>query len=198
MHRQCVGSSNAEDPTVKTSMVASTRPSDRPTLPLDQGVGSSGAEDIILAHLCFDSNWVSDRLTVSSLRPSDHPVLLSFASLSLPFIRRNKKTHSRFIRRSVRTELPSRSVPSAPTLAPMVPSVHPTVSISFLFFRGFDPWKIDYLFNLACGIFASLRPRNVYKDMLNNMVSTIDRVVMNHQNHTQTNSIWVHVRYSEV
>jgi hypothetical protein len=44
-------------------------------------------------------------------RPSDHPtVLTSFQ--------------------------PLRSVPSAPTLAPMVLSVHPTVSISFLFFAS--------------------------------------------------------------
>jgi hypothetical protein len=41
------------------------------------GVGSSGVEGLILARLCIDSNWASDRLTVSSLRPSDHPVLLS-------------------------------------------------------------------------------------------------------------------------
>jgi hypothetical protein len=33
---------------------------------------------------------------------------------------------------------------------------------------------------------ASLGPRNVYKDILNNMVSPIDHVVMNHQNHTRT------------
>jgi hypothetical protein len=33
---------------------------------------------------------------------------------------------------------------------------------------------------LACGILASLGPRNVYNDMLNNMVSPIDHVVMNH------------------
>jgi hypothetical protein len=43
--------------------------------------------------------------------------------------------------------------------------------------------------NLACGILASLGPRNVYKDMLNNMVSPIDHVVMNHQNQTRTNGI---------
>jgi hypothetical protein len=77
----------------------------------------------------------------------------------------------------------------------MVSSVHPMVSIFFLFFGDFDPWKIDYLLNLACGIFASLGSRIVYKDMLNNMVSSIDHVVMNHQNHTRTNGIWGHVRY---
>jgi hypothetical protein len=70
----------------------------------------------------------------------------------------------------------------------MVASVHPTVCFLFLSLLDFDPRKIDFL-NLACGILASLGPRNVYKDMLNNMVSSIDHVVMNHQNHTRTNSI---------
>jgi hypothetical protein len=40
-------------------------------------VDSSGAEALVLACLCLDSNWASDRPTVSSLIPSDHPVLLS-------------------------------------------------------------------------------------------------------------------------
>jgi hypothetical protein len=61
----------------RRSLLAFMRPSDRPTLPLDQGVGSSSAEDFVLARLCLDSNWASDRPTVSSLRSSDHPVLLS-------------------------------------------------------------------------------------------------------------------------
>jgi hypothetical protein len=85
----------------------------------------------------------------------------------------------------------SPSVPTHPTialtLAIYVPSVHPTVSFLFLLFLVFDPWKIDYLLNLACGILASLEPRNVYKDMLNNMVSLIDYVIMNYQNQTRTN-----------
>jgi hypothetical protein len=40
-------------------------------------IGSSGAEGFSLARLCLDSNEASDRPTVSTLRPSDHPVLLS-------------------------------------------------------------------------------------------------------------------------
>jgi hypothetical protein len=36
-----------------SSLLAFTRLSDRPTLPLDQGVGSSGAEDFVLARLCL-------------------------------------------------------------------------------------------------------------------------------------------------
>jgi hypothetical protein len=77
MHRRCVGSSGAEDPASKSPLLAFTRPSDRPTLHLDQGVWSSGAEGFVLGRLCLDSNWASDRPTVSPLRPSDHPVLLS-------------------------------------------------------------------------------------------------------------------------
>jgi hypothetical protein len=69
--------SGAEDPAPKSPLLALTWPSDRPTLHLDQGVGSSGAEGFVLACLCMNSNWASDRPAVSPLRPSDHPVLLS-------------------------------------------------------------------------------------------------------------------------
>jgi hypothetical protein len=41
---------------------------------------------------------------------------------------------------------------------------------------------MDFLLILASGIFASLGSRNVYKNMLNNMVSLITCVSMNHQN----------------
>jgi hypothetical protein len=58
-----------------------------------------------------------------------------------------------------------------------------------LFFLSLDPQSIYYLLIWACGIFASLEPTNVYKDMLNNMVSLIGHVVMNHQNQTRTISI---------
>jgi hypothetical protein len=90
-------------------------------------------------------------------------------------------------------------VPTRPTIAPTLvfegPSIHPTVSFLFLFLLGFDPWKIHYLLNLAYGFLASLGPTNVYKDMLNNVVSPYDHVVMNHQNQTRTNGIWGQVRY---
>jgi hypothetical protein len=77
IHRQCVGSSGAEDLAAKSSLYAASWPSDRPILSLDQGVGSSGAEGFVLARLYMNSNWASDRPTVSSLRPSNHPVLQS-------------------------------------------------------------------------------------------------------------------------
>jgi hypothetical protein len=83
----------------------------------------------------------------------------------------------------------------APTLVFEGPSIHPTVSFLFFFLLGFDLRKIDYLLNSAYGFLASLGPRNVYKDMLNKMVSPNDHVVMNHQNQTRTNGIWGHVRY---
>jgi hypothetical protein len=44
-------------------------------------VGSSSAEAPVLARLFLDSNEASDRLTVSSLRPSDHLVLLALLLL---------------------------------------------------------------------------------------------------------------------
>jgi hypothetical protein len=86
------------------------------------------------------------------------------------------------------TSVPTRSTIAstvALTLAILVPSVHPTAC--FLFFS---------LLSLACDILASLGPRNVYKDMLNNMVSPIDHVVMNHQNQTRTNGKRHHDRYN--
>jgi hypothetical protein len=99
------------------------------------------------------------------------------------------------------------------------PSVHPVLNASTLkpyclapldhrIDRRCPPMDRQFIWRLClrcyisaihlvqCVIFASLEPRNVYKDMLNNMVSHIDHVVMNHQNHTRTNVIWGHVRYN--
>jgi hypothetical protein len=135
MHRRCVGSFGAEDPATKSSLLAFTRPSDRPTLHVDLGVGSSGAEGLVLVRPCLDSNWASDRPMVSSLRPSDHPVLLA----SLRFLCKTRPTllenglsvHPTVLR--VSTSVPTR-LTIAPTLAILVPLVHPTVSFSFFFF----------------------------------------------------------------
>jgi hypothetical protein len=64
-----------------------------------------------LARLCLDSNEASDRPTVSPLRPSDHPVLLS-SSATRPTLLENGP--------SVRPTVPrvSTSVPIRPTIAP--------------------------------------------------------------------------------
>jgi hypothetical protein len=136
IHRRSVGSSDAEDPATKSSLLASTRPSDRPMLHLDQGAGSSGAEGFVLAHLCINSNWASDRPTVSSLRPSDHPVLRS----SLLFLCNSSDATRNW---TVGSSDGPRVLPSEPTrpttaltLAIWVPSVHPMVSFTFLFFAS--------------------------------------------------------------
>jgi hypothetical protein len=174
LHRRCVGSSGAEGLFAKTLLSASTRASDEP-LSYRQFIRCLS---FVWVRLCLDSNEVPNRPTVSSLRPSDHPVLL---------ILLNSSGASRNWTLDHPTVTSSfcllRSVPSTPTLAPMVPSVHPMVSIFFIFFH------ISLSSHLVCGIFACMRPRNAYKDMLNNMVTLIDHVVMNHQNHTQTNDI---------
>jgi hypothetical protein len=90
----------------------------------------------------------------------------------------------------------SPSEPTRPTIALTltikVPSVHPTVSFHFL---SCLVLTLDLLI-LVCDILESLGSRSVYKDMLNNMVSPINHVVMNHQYQTRTNGIWGHVRYN--
>jgi hypothetical protein len=136
-----VGSSGAKRFLAKTSLYAASWPSDKPMLSLTQGVGSSGAEDFVLVCLYLDSNWALDRPTVSSLRPSDHPGLLS----SLLFLCNSSGTSTKWTVGSsdganIRYCL-LHSVPSTPTLASRVPSVHPTVSFLFLSFVVFDPWK---------------------------------------------------------
>jgi hypothetical protein len=68
--------------------------------------------------------------------------------------------------------------------------------LSFHFLLWFWPLKNILSSHFGMWYFASLGPRNVYKGMLNNMVSPIDHVVMNHQNHTRTNVLWGHVRYN--
>jgi hypothetical protein len=126
---------------------------------------------------------------VSSLRPSDHPVLLS----SLLFLSYSSSASTKWtVGSSVSANfiLPlAQCTNYTDAYALMVPSVHPTVCFLFLSLLGFDHRKIDYLLNLACYIFASLGPRSVYKDMLNNVVSPIDHVAMNHQNQTRTSGI---------
>jgi hypothetical protein len=121
------------------------------------------------------------RPTLLENRPSIHPMVPWFSpvyQLVRPLHRRLLSRYRRFIRRC-----------------------H-FFFFSFLFllsrYRRFIrqcPF-LSFLLNLACGIFASLGSENVYKDMLNNMVSLIDHVVMNHQNQTRTNGIWGHVRYN--
>jgi hypothetical protein len=133
---------------------------------------------------------------VSSLRPSDHPVLLS----SLLFLPNSSGSSTKWTVGSSDGVnfiwLATQCTNYIDAYAPMIPSIYTTVCFLFFSLLDFDPRKIDYLLNLACGIFASLGPRSVYKDMLNNMVSPIDHVVMNHQNQTRTNVIWGHVCYN--
>jgi hypothetical protein len=97
---------------------------------------------------------------------SDHPVLLLRCSSSA-----TRPTHLEIgpsVHPTVPRVLPSE--PTRPTIAPtlviLVPSVHPTVTFLFL---SSSVLTLDFLI-LACGIFASLGPRSVYKDMLRQYV----------------------------
>jgi hypothetical protein len=99
---------------------------------------------------------------VYPLRPSDHPVLLSsllFLYNSSDATKRGPSDHPTVPRVSpCVTTRPT----IAPTLAAKVPSVPTTVSFLFL---SRSVLTLVFLI-LACGFFASLRPRSVYKDML--------------------------------
>jgi hypothetical protein len=129
---------------------------------------------------------------VSPPKPSDHPCycLRCSSSATRPTLLEIGPSVPPTVPRVLPSE-PTRPT-IAPTLAIWVPSVHPTVTFLFL---CSSVLTFDLLI-LACDILASLGPRSVYKDMLNNMVSPIDHVVMNHQNQTRTNGIWGHVRYN--
>jgi hypothetical protein len=95
-------------------------------LSLDQGVGSSSAEGFFLSCLCLVQTWSSDRPMVRSNGPSVHPVLLS-SRLQLSNSSDATRMWAVGSSDSANSAGPLRSVPSTPTLASRVSSVHPTV-----------------------------------------------------------------------
>jgi hypothetical protein len=134
IHQRCVGSSSAEGLVAKTSLLVSSWPSDGPTLPLtmvsvhpmlkasswrvsiliqtehriDRQCPHSDRQIIQCYWLCCFCSAIHP--THLETGPSDHPTVTSSSCMLL------------------------RCVPSAPTLAPMVLSVHLTMSFSVLFF----------------------------------------------------------------
>jgi hypothetical protein len=135
-----VDSSGAEDSAVKTLLLASSRPWDEPLL-THQFIWCYCSSKPLLSVLISQA---IGRPTVPSLRPSVHPVL---RLLLLHFFHSSDACRNWTVGSSDGASWlnPLRSVPRPPTLASRVPSVHLTVSFSFLFFHGFDPWKIHYL-----------------------------------------------------
>jgi hypothetical protein len=141
MHRRCVGSSGAEDSALKSPLLASTRPSDRPTLHLDQA-----SDHLVLKA----SSWhvfvlIQIERRIDRRCPhSDHRIIWCYclccsSSATRPTLLGNGP--------SVHPTVPrvSPCVPTRPTIAPtlaiLIPSVHPTVSFSFLFFAS-STWII--------------------------------------------------------
>jgi hypothetical protein len=162
MHRRSVGSSGAEDSASKSPLLAFTQPSDRPTLHLDQGIGSSGAEGLSWRV----SVWIQTERRIDRRCPhSDRRIIRCYC-------------------------LPCSSSATRPTLLKDGPSVHPTVPrvspvyqlvrrlhrrlllryrqfirrcLFFSFLARF--WPLFFLI-LACGFLASLGPRSIYKNIL--------------------------------
>jgi hypothetical protein len=143
------------------------------------------------SHLCIDLNKASDRPTVSPLRPSDHPMLLS---PHLLLCNSSDATRKWTVGSSDGTLVFTQCTNSSDDCTDAcylgtVGSSDGVLSFSFLscfwhlknrLSSQFDMWYFGIL----------------DKDMLNNLVSRIDHVVMNHQNQTRNNGIWGHVRYS--
>jgi hypothetical protein len=162
MHRRCVGLSGAEDPASKSPLLASTRPSDRPTLRLEPGVG----HPVLKASSWRVSVLIQIERRIDRRYPhSDHRIIRCYrlhcsSSATRPTLLK--------IGPSVHPTVPrvSPCVPTRPTiaqtLAKLISSVHPTVSFLFL---SCSVLTLVFLI-LACGFLASLGPRSVYKDML--------------------------------
>jgi hypothetical protein len=136
IHRRCVGSSSVEGLVAKTSLLVSSWPPDEPMLPLTMASihlllkASSWRVSVLIQtecqidrrcphsdHRIIRCYWLycfcsAIHLVHLETGPSDHPTVTSSFCLLL------------------------RCVPSALTLALMVPSVHPTVYFSFLFFAS--------------------------------------------------------------
>jgi hypothetical protein len=153
MHRRCVGSSDAEDPASKSPLLASTWPSDRPTLLPYQGVGSSGVEGFVLACLFL----IQTECRIDRRCPhSDRRIIWCYC---LPYSSSTTRPTLLNNGPSVHPTVPRvwPCVPTRPTIAAtlvkLIPSVHLTLSFLFLFLLGFDPlfWHFCMWFSCILG-----------------------------------------------
>jgi hypothetical protein len=136
MHRRCVRSSGVEDPASKSPLLASTRPSDRPTLHL-----TMASDHLVLKA----SSWRVSVLIQTERRidrrcpHSDRRIIRCYclhcsSSVTRPtLLKIGPSVHLTVSR--VSTSVPTHPT-IAPTLAIWVPSVHPTMSFSFFFFAS--------------------------------------------------------------
>jgi hypothetical protein len=129
MHRRCVGSSGAEDPATKSPLLAFTRPSDRPTLHLVLKALSWRVSILIQTERQIDRRCPhSDRRIIRC-----YCIRCSSSTTRPTLVESGLWVHPMVPRVSI--SVPTRST-IAPTLAILVPSVHPTVSFSFFFFAS--------------------------------------------------------------
>jgi hypothetical protein len=145
MHRRCVGSFGAEDPATKSSLLASTRPSDRPTHPLTK----ASDHPVLKASSWRVSVLIQNKRRIDRQCPhSDHRIIRCYclrcsSSATRPTHLENVPSVHPTVPR-VSTSVPTR-LTIAPTLAIWVPSVHPIVSF-LLFLHVFN---LDLCSNLT-------------------------------------------------
>jgi hypothetical protein len=153
IHRQCVGSSGVEDPATKSSLLASTRPSDRPTLHL-----TKASDHPVLKALSWRVSVLiqTERRIDRRCPHSDHRIIrcyclrCSSSATRLMLLNNGRLVHPTVPR--VWSCVPTRPT-IAPTLVKLIQSVHPMVSFLFLFLLGFDPlfWNFCMWFYCILG-----------------------------------------------
>jgi hypothetical protein len=138
MHRRTVDSSGAEDPAAKSSLLVSSQPSDRPTLPLVM----ASVHPVLKALSWRVSVLIQTKRRINRQYPfSDRRIIqcyylrFFFSTTRSPLLKNGPLVHP---------TVPwfSPSVPTRPTIAPTlaiyVLLVHLMVSFLFLFFLIFD------------------------------------------------------------
>jgi hypothetical protein len=162
MHRRCVGSSGAEDSALKSPLLASTRPSDRPTLHLDQ----VSDHPVLKASSWRVSVWIQTERGIDRRCPhSDRSIIRCYclrcsSSATRPMLLNN-----------------------GPSVHPTIPRVSPVYQLIRRLHRRLLNWCCRFIRQclffsfscsvltlcfdiLACGFVASLGPRSVCKDIL--------------------------------
>jgi hypothetical protein len=139
MHRRCIGSSGAEDPATKSPLLASTRPSNRPTLHLTK----ASDHPVLKASSWRVSVLIQTECRIDRRCPhSDRRIIrcyclrCSSSATRLTLLNNGSSVHPTVPR--VSPCVPTRPT-IAPTLAKLILSVHSIMSFLFLFLLGFDP-----------------------------------------------------------
>jgi hypothetical protein len=150
MLRRFVGSSGAEGLASKSPLLASNRPSDRPTLHL----GQASDHPVLKALSWHVSVWIQIERRIDRRGPhSDRQIIRCYCLPCSSYATRPTLLNNG---PSVHPTVPRvwPCAPTRPTIALTLvfegPLVHPTVSSLFLFLFGFDPLFLHFCMWFSC------------------------------------------------